>query len=53
MEKQEMGQGTLEDLLEKLGISKAAGLSEEPVTLHRRGQWFEPTTAQLYFRERL
>ena len=43
MERQEMALGVLADLLAKLGLPDATG--EEPVTLHRRGHWFEPSIA--------
>ena len=47
MEKQEMAPRVLVDLLVKLRSSGAAG--EEPVTLHRRGHWFEPSIAHFYW----
>jgi len=43
MEQRETAVSALEEMLEGLGFSGEA--EEEPVALHRRGHWFEPSTA--------
>ena len=43
MEKQQLVTESLDDLL--AGKMPSGAADEEPVTLHRRGHWFEPSIA--------
>ena len=49
MEQRETAVSALEEMLEGLGFSGEA--EEEPVALHRRGHWFEPSIAHHFLVE--